>query len=89
MVIEAVLKEMGSIGFQWMEIHRTKASLMQQLDLHMNFSLNESIGFGLTSSSVVECEYKCPELDACIDEKLWCDGKYKFWSLSSPLVGSI
>lgn len=77
MVLEPILKEMGNIGFQWMEIQRTKASLIQQLDMHTNYSLNDSLsGFGFAPSAA-ECEYKCPELDACIDENLWCDGEYE------------
>lgn len=26
-----------------------------------------------------DCEYKCPEIDACISENLWCDGKLKVY----------
>lgn len=24
-----------------------------------------------------DCEYKCPEIDACIAATLWCDGELK------------
>lgn len=74
MVLEPVFREIGSIGFSWLEIQRTKASLLQQTDLqNMNMTLNDSLSeFDLKSR---DCEYKCPELDACISSVLWCDGK--------------
>lgn len=89
-MLEPILKEMGNINFQWMEIQRTKASLIQQLDMHTNYSLNDSLsGFGFAPSAA-ECEYKCPELDACIDENLWCDGEYEgLFSIFVSLYSSI
>ena len=78
MVVEPIFKEPGNIGFQWLEIHRTKASLIQQLDIHTNYSLNDTLSeFGFIPKEA-ECEHKCPELDACIDGSLWCDGKSNF-----------
>lgn len=38
-----------------------------------NETLNE-FGFFPKES---DCEYKCPEIDACIAASLWCDGKYR------------
>lgn len=77
MVLEPVLREPGSITFQWLEIQRTKTSLLQQLEMHTNFSLNDTLTeFGLVpKEAVADCDFKCPELDACIDRNLWCDGK--------------
>uniref|UniRef100_A0A182J385 DUF7805 domain-containing protein n=1 Tax=Anopheles atroparvus TaxID=41427 RepID=A0A182J385_ANOAO len=75
MVLEPILKEQGSIGFSWLEIQRTKASLIQQLDLQTNFTANDTlVEFGLYPRET-ECEYRCPELDACIGSALWCDGR--------------
>lgn len=76
MVLEPVMKEPGSIGFSWLEIQRTKASLIQQLDLQTNLTTaNDTLGdFGFFPRQA-ECEHKCPELDACIGSSLWCDGR--------------
>ncbi|XP_055708213.1 uncharacterized protein LOC129804698 [Phlebotomus papatasi] len=74
MVLEPVFKEPGGLAFSWLEIQRTKASLIQQLDLQTNFTANETLGeFGFFPRHA-ECEHKCPELDACIGSNLWCDG---------------
>lgn len=43
-----------------------------------NETLNE-FGFYPKES---DCEYKCPEIDACIAASLWCDGKLR---LQAPL----
>lgn len=69
------MREPGSVSFSWLEIQRTKASLIQQLDLQTNFTANETLmEFGLYPKDG-DCEHKCPELDACIASNLWCDGK--------------
>lgn len=74
MVLEPIFKEAGNLAFQWMEIRRTKSSLIQQIDIRTNFTLNDSLSeFGFIPKES-ECEYKCPELDACISSNLWCDG---------------
>lgn len=74
MVIEPILREPGSVSFSWMEIQRTKASLVQQIDQQTNFTANETLlEFGLYPKDG-DCEHKCPELDACIASNLWCDG---------------
>ncbi|XP_058834641.1 uncharacterized protein LOC131691912 isoform X2 [Topomyia yanbarensis] len=75
MVLEPIHKEPGSIAFSWLEIQRTKASLIQQLDLQTNFTANDTlVEFGLYPRET-ECEHRCPELDACIGSVLWCDGR--------------
>lgn len=74
MIIEPILREPGSVSFSWMEIQRTKASLVQQIEQQTNFTANETLlEFGLYPKDG-DCEYKCPELDACIASNLWCDG---------------
>ena len=74
MIIEPILREPGSVSFSWMEIQRTKASLVQQIEHQTNFTANETLlEFGLYPKEG-DCEYKCPELDACIASNLWCDG---------------
>lgn len=75
MVLEPINRENGEIAFSWLEIQRTKASLIQQLDIQTNYTANETFdAFGLYPR-MDECEHKCPELDACIGSNLWCDGK--------------
>lgn len=74
MIIEPILREPGSVSFSWLEIQRTKASLVQQIDQQTNFTANETLlEFGLYPKGG-DCEHKCPELDACIASNLWCDG---------------
>lgn len=76
LVVEPIFRDPGNIGFQWLEIQRTRASQIQQLEMHTNFSLNDTLNeFGFIPRDT-ECEYKCPELDACIAANLWCDGEY-------------
>lgn len=31
-------------------------------------------GLGLFMMKPDECQYRCPELDACINSSVWCDG---------------
>lgn len=77
-MLEPIFKESGNIIFQWLEIQRTKASLIQQLDANTNFTLNDTLSeFGYLPTGD-ECEHKCPELDACINRQLWCNGKYLY-----------
>lgn len=127
LVLEPILKEPGDIAFTWLEIHRTKNALLQQLDLHVNASVTTGMGtppgstggggggshgggiVGTGSAGVAgtggietpsaaanetlnefgfypkesDCEYKCPEIDACIAASLWCDGKLR---LQAPLL---
>lgn len=76
MIIEPILREPGSVSFSWLEIQRTKASLVQHIESQTNFTANETLQeFGLFPKDG-DCEYKCPELDACIASNLWCDGNY-------------
>lgn len=120
LVLEPILKEPGDISFTWLEIHRTKNALLQQLDLHVNASVTTGMGSQTSSQSAAgsntgigglgtsgsgsaanaggsaggatanetlnefgffpkesDCEYKCPEIDACIAASLWCDGEYR------------
>lgn len=75
MVLEPIFREIGSIGFSWLEIQRTKASLIQQLEIQTNSSANDTLSdFGLYPKTP-ECQHKCPELNACISSVLWCDGE--------------
>lgn len=76
MVLEPVMREPGSIGFSWLEIQRTKSSLIQQLDLQPNSTAaNDTLGDYGFFPRQAECEHRCPELDACIGSNLWCDGR--------------
>jgi len=76
MIIEPILREPGNVAFSWLEIQRTKASLVQHIESQTNFTANETLQeYGLFPKDG-DCEYKCPELDACIASSLWCDGNY-------------
>lgn len=65
-LIEWISHEPGIAAFNWLEISRSKSSLLQQLQVPVNTSANDTD---------YECRHKCPELDACISPELWCDGK--------------
>lgn len=76
LVLEPILRESGHIAFHWLEISRTKASIIQYIEAQSNLTLNDTLEeFGILPREA-DCEFKCPELDACIDGNLWCDGKY-------------
>ena len=75
MVLEPVMREPGNLGFSWLEIQRTKSSLLQQFDLQTNFTANDTFNDIPLFQRKGECEHKCPELDACIGASLWCDGR--------------
>lgn len=75
-MLEPILKESGHIAFHWLEISRTKASIIQYVESQSNLTLNDTLEeFGVLPREA-DCVHKCPELDACIDSNLWCDGKY-------------
>lgn len=65
-LVEWIGLEPGMSAFSWLEISRSRSSLLQQLQVPINISANETD---------YECPHKCPELDACISPALWCDGK--------------
>lgn len=65
-LVEWIGAEPGIAAFSWLEISRSRSSLLQQLQVPVNVSADET---------EYECIHKCPELDACISPKLWCDGK--------------
>lgn len=65
-LIEWITSEPGVAAFSWLEISRSRSSLLQQLQVPVNVSANETD---------LECFHRCPELDACISPSLWCDGK--------------
>lgn len=76
LVLEPILRESGHIAFHWLEISRTKASIIQYIEAQSNLTLNDTLEeFGVLPREA-DCEFKCPELDACIDGNLWCDGKH-------------
>lgn len=87
MIIEPILREPGSVSFSWMEIQRTKASLVQQLSQQTNNTANETLlEFGLFPKDG-ECEHRCPELNACIASNLWCDGKCRdLWQMFTIII---
>ncbi|KAK6645496.1 hypothetical protein RUM43_001773 [Polyplax serrata] len=73
-VVEFIGFEEGIAQLNWLEISRTRRSYLQQH--HMEHMIpknltNQNDTFGLGW----DCQYKCPELNACISESLWCDGR--------------
>lgn len=65
-LVEWISNEAGLAAFSWLEISRSRSSLLHQLQVPVNVSANETD---------FECMHRCPELDACISPELWCDGK--------------
>ncbi|XP_074031451.1 uncharacterized protein [Leptinotarsa decemlineata] len=59
-VVEFYGKEVGEYPVMWLELARRR-------DIPPN-------GLGLFMMAPDECQYRCPELDACINATVWCDG---------------
>ncbi|XP_045473238.1 uncharacterized protein LOC123679795 [Harmonia axyridis] len=60
-VVEFLGKEDGSYSVLWLELGRRR-------EIPPN-------GQGLYLLKPDECQYRCPELDACINASVWCDGQ--------------
>lgn len=89
MVLEPILKEPGDIAFTWLEIYRTKVAFLQQVDVPGNSSAtigNETFGEYNFYPKEIDCEFKCPEIDACISGILWCDGKCVWFNCALLLL---
>ncbi|XP_023310248.1 uncharacterized protein LOC108907793 [Anoplophora glabripennis] len=59
-VVEFYGREAGEYSVMWLELSRRR-------DVPPN-------GLGLFMMKPDECQYRCPELDACINATVWCDG---------------
>lgn len=72
-IVDFIGFDEGIAQINWLEISRTRRSYLQQLHLeHMLPKNSSNDTFGLMPW---DCQYKCPELNACISEALWCDGR--------------
>ncbi|KAK9889675.1 hypothetical protein WA026_007054 [Henosepilachna vigintioctopunctata] len=60
-IVEFVGKEVGSYSVMWLELARRRS-------IPPN-------GKGLFLMKQDDCQYRCPELDACINASVWCDGQ--------------
>ncbi|XP_075218190.1 uncharacterized protein LOC142322980 [Lycorma delicatula] len=60
-VVELVDREPGSYAVSWMEVSKRPL-------------LSATSSFVMSSSTHLDCPYRCPELNACISFELWCDG---------------
>ncbi|KAL3267780.1 hypothetical protein HHI36_006909 [Cryptolaemus montrouzieri] len=60
-IVEFLGREDGSYSVMWLELARRR-------DIPPN-------GQGLFLMKPDECQYRCPELDACINASVWCDGQ--------------
>lgn len=73
-LMEFIARESGAAALNWLEISRSRSSLLQQLQIDYT-----EIDANGNESSVLpadwECPYRCPELNACISSSLWCDGR--------------
>ncbi|XP_014273918.3 uncharacterized protein [Halyomorpha halys] len=59
-VVDFIEREGGSYIVSWMEVSKRP-----------NISTTSSF---VMSSTTIDCPYRCPELNACINSALWCDG---------------
>lgn len=73
-LVEFVGIESGVASLSWLEISRSRSSLLQQLQLGDATTSTED-GANDTSRDEWECQHRCPELNACISAVLWCDGR--------------
>lgn len=77
-LLEFIAKEPGLAAFTWLEISKSRSSLLQQLQANMEFVEpieKPEYSNDTLSAFNADCTYKCPELNACISSSLWCDGK--------------
>lgn len=77
-LVEFVARENGMAAFTWLEISKSRSSLLQQLQVNLDTmeSIEKSDFANDTFSAFSsDCTYKCPELNACISSSLWCDGR--------------
>lgn len=77
-LVEFVAREPGTAAFTWLEISKSKSSLLQQLQVSMDtMDSLDRVDFSNDTLSAfnADCAYKCPELNACISSSLWCDGR--------------
>ncbi|XP_052124465.1 uncharacterized protein LOC113206306 isoform X2 [Frankliniella occidentalis] len=79
-LVEWVGRDQASAALHWLEISRPKLALQQRLwsqtgekgakpPPELVPKGNSSLALGW------DCPHKCPELNACISESLWCDGR--------------
>ncbi|XP_066996199.1 uncharacterized protein [Anabrus simplex] len=73
-LVEFVGRETGIAAFNWLEISRSRSSLLQQLQLEDGVGIGSNDSNGGTLLSDWDCPHRCPELNACISSSLWCDG---------------
>ncbi|XP_065212021.1 uncharacterized protein LOC135839758 isoform X2 [Planococcus citri] len=68
-------KESGTALLNWLEISRSRTSLLLQSDTaSSNLSHSAASLENQTALSAFDCPFHCPELNACISDNLWCDG---------------
>lgn len=72
-LVEFVGREPGVAALNWLEISRSRASLLQQLKIDYAGNDNDSVTSSLPADW--ECPHRCPEINACISSSLWCDGR--------------
>ncbi|KRT83919.1 hypothetical protein AMK59_3324, partial [Oryctes borbonicus] len=61
-MVEFLGKEPGTYSVTWLELSRRRKEIPPN-------------GMGLIIMMHDECEHRCPELDACINTTVWCDGR--------------
>jgi hypothetical protein len=72
-LVEFIGREPGVAALNWLEISRSRSSLLQQLQIDYVGSDNDSVSSSLPTDW--DCPHRCPELNACISASLWCDGR--------------
>jgi len=68
-VVEFVGRDSGSYSVNWLELSRRR-----HLGLSGGAAL-PSVGQAEGAATLWDCPHRCPELDACINQSLWCDGR--------------
>ncbi|KAJ8878397.1 hypothetical protein PR048_018975 [Dryococelus australis] len=81
-LVEFVGRDPGLAALNWLEISRSRASLLQQLRAELGSGTSTTsggAGAGADNDTSLpsdwECPHRCPELNACISSSLWCDGR--------------
>lgn len=65
-----IMKNIRSLGWKWFHDHIKAYSVSLAECFHRSISLRWFM-FKISA----DCEFKCPELDACVNASVWCDGK--------------
>ncbi|XP_044729645.1 uncharacterized protein LOC123292996 [Chrysoperla carnea] len=73
-VVEFLQSEPGNYVVTWMEVSKRPLSVpSSSSSIMISTASSSSSSSSFFMTTVIDCPYRCPELNACISESLWCD----------------